>query len=663
MNEKIENEFLSIAIKLADEILQTSEKDEFGLKWKTITFEYPDKYKQDYSIDLYSGVSGISFFFLELFKKTNTIKYLDTAIQSANWVIDSNKKNQNNNYAFYTGALGVCCLLAQIYWMTGEPTYLNHAIEFAIPGSDNFLEENYYTNNGFFEGRSGSLLALLSIYEITQKEEILEHIDKFIGKLIQDIKIRPEGISWVSRNLNIKPLAGFGFGNAGIAYVFLELGKYLNNPAFFSIAEKAIEYENSLWDNHLQNWPDFRKEIANASDFINFKEELRNENLDFFIKPEDDISLVNGTAGIGLTRLQAYQVLKKQMYLDDFNKALSKIEQTNCKKNNGIEENTSKIIFYYRASQVLNDKSYFEKAQQLLKHIIEDNDNKLDCSLFGGKSGIAYLAMLLSDNSPISSIFLPSNESKSISKISSERYPNINIQMAELKEICFKNRFNRTFVLIEKIDNPFLKDDLRTVNFNDTYNFKVFIERSKNEQLKDCFNLEYEKYSMEIAIQNTALLHIKEALYLEDIQFLFNLQDDQFQNIVLILNPEARIIKTCWDWISPINPETNEPIHFTDNLNNEKAEFDNLIYPISELNSIKEKKLTVLGSLIAGIFENPKIIKKAIDEILNAFEIESDDEIPVIKKMAVDYIYKYIEEGILLFITRKESRSTIDPLP
>jgi hypothetical protein len=651
MKNNNENEFLSLAIKLAGEIILDSEKSESGLKWKTLVFEYPDKYQLDYLVDLFSGVSGISLFFLELYRKTDNNKYLDIAKESADWVINYCKDKKGINYAFYTGNLGVCWLLAQIYKTTGENSYLKQAIEFASPCSDVFLDANYYANNCLFEGRAGSLIALLHIYDISQQEEVLVLIDKFIDKLIRDIQIRPNGITWLDNNLYIKPLLCYGYGTSGIAQVFLELGAFFNNPTFFQIAEQALAYENSNWNKDFKNWPDFKKDILNARDYRQFKEELTNGNIAFFTHPSENISFANGTIGLGFVRLRALELFKNSTYQIDIDNIISKIKK-DLYNQSIMDGNLGKAIFYYHVSGILNNNDFYEEAIKILKENVKEFSNQVqDCSLFNGKAGLAYLALLLSDQESNSSIFFPIIENKCKVKLDCIKYPTINIDIPKLNEISFKNRFNKTFVLIEKLySNAWVEYSKAQENkhFSGIGLFQKFISEHGNEQLKDCFQYELEKYQLEIAIESKTLLHFNEILHGEKLQNIYSLSDEKFLEVELFLNPSAKTIATGWDWVSETDNETGKPVHFADNLEKEKGEIETLIYPTSGYLTIQEKSLSVLSSLTLEIFKEPTTIKSSMEDFLDAFEIENDEEIPQIRKMAMDYICMFLEKGVLM---------------
>lgn len=653
MNYNNENEFLSLAIKLGEEILKKTEITECGLAWKKSSFEYPDRKIMDYSTDLYAGISGISFFFHELYLYTKDDRYLEVTKESANWVIQHCKQNPTINYAFYTGKLGVCWLLAQIYKSTGEQYFLKQALELALSCAEDFLSPDQITDNGYFEGRAGSLLALLQLYYILQEEEILRYINMFIDKLVRDIRIGPAGISWVSNKNHIKPLLSCGYGNSGIAFVFLELGKYFNNPSFFWIAEQAIAYENSNYRKDLTNWPDYRKEIITAEDLKKFRYEFENSNIDFFLMPGDKLSLADGIVGIGLTRFSAYEIVKKTCYYDDIHHVLSKLEPDINNHTESFENRLELAIFYYQAYQKLKQYSFFEEASIIVK----ENSGKylnhdIDCSLFKGKSGLAYLALLLSQNGSKSSIFMPSINQKCSNKINQEKYPMIFLKKEELIKTCLRTRFYRTLALIEKICPQSFQAFLISINdpvvLIDAEKFKEFISRQNNEILNDCFGFEYEKYLLEMDIKSNILLHMEEVINIENMQYLYNLPENQFIKTKLKLNPYARIVRSGWDWISIIDKQTNKPIHFSDNLQKEKGEFFNLIIPVSEANTVYEKSLSEVANLLVEDLREPKSIKKIVDEFLEAFEIESNDEIPVIKKLAMDYIDRFVEEGILV---------------
>src|SRR5699024_2674310 len=94
--------------------------------------------------------------------------------------------------------------------------------------------------NDLITGVSGTLLGLLHLYNVSEKDWVLDKIAIFVNYLIKQMKHAEDGIYWDINYRHAKPLCGFAHGTSGIGYVFLELGYYFENKAFYNIAEQAF---------------------------------------------------------------------------------------------------------------------------------------------------------------------------------------------------------------------------------------------------------------------------------------------------------------------------------------------------------------------------------------------------------------------------------------
>src|SRR5699024_2124001 len=76
--------------------------------------------------------------------------------------------------------------------------------------------------------------------------------------------------------------------------VFLELGYYFENKAFYNIAEQAFRYEDAKYDKSKKNWPDFRIRHSKK----HYKTAYLEENWNFFNKPKFMTAWCHGAPGI-----------------------------------------------------------------------------------------------------------------------------------------------------------------------------------------------------------------------------------------------------------------------------------------------------------------------------------------------------------------------------
>jgi lantibiotic modifying enzyme len=166
------------------------------------------------------------------------------------------------------------------------------------------------------------------------------------------------GAGWHNPALGTRPLAGFSHGASGIAYALLELAVIIRDNRFRTTAERAIEYERSLFDAARRNWPDFRESVA-------FPEKTRNMDNSFMV------AWCHGAPGIGLSRV------KMLRHIDDGairNEIYAALETTLTK---GFGDNHSlchgdfgSLEFLWQAGKVLPEPDLQVSANQILSDMM-----------------------------------------------------------------------------------------------------------------------------------------------------------------------------------------------------------------------------------------------------------------------------------------------------
>jgi lantibiotic modifying enzyme len=160
-------------------------------------------------------------------------------------------------------------------------------------------------------GNSGTLLGLLHLHAASGEKWILESIDCFIRHLVDRANHGPAGLYWDRSPQLISGLFGFSHGAAGIGFVFLELGHYFQNEAFYTIARQAFLYEGYFFNQAKKhkNWPDLRRGIYSDDDYREHQKAFLEGDMDFFTSGGDMNAWCHGAAGIGLSRVRAFQLL------------------------------------------------------------------------------------------------------------------------------------------------------------------------------------------------------------------------------------------------------------------------------------------------------------------------------------------------------------------
>ncbi len=202
-----------------------------------------------------------------------------------------------------------------------------------------FLLENISNVVAFeFMGGSSRLIQLMLIcFDILKDEKYLSLADKLGDRLInqlEDIKIE-----------NIKP--GMGYGASGISMVLFKLSSYINKPVY---VDKAL---------------------------LLLKQDRKNYNF-------NDISYVNGSAGIGISRLEINKYYDDKIIKDEINKCLELAIESDIADDSLLYGNLGNIDFllcYYKETL---DEDILKIAKNKLNHIINVK-NKI------GSYGIPYI--------------------------------------------------------------------------------------------------------------------------------------------------------------------------------------------------------------------------------------------------------------------------------
>ncbi|MTI29506.1 hypothetical protein E1171_01650, partial [Cytophagales bacterium RKSG123] len=521
---------------------------------------------------IYSGVSGIVLFLIELFKKTSDDKYLEAAIHGANWVDNYCAKNKTTYYAFLTGRLGAAYMLVQLAEVSGEKAFLKKALKIA-KGCEIFLEQEH-TLNEFINGASGALLALMHLHQASGEDWLLDSINTFTAHLIDHVYHGENGLYWDRSDKSIKGLCGFSHGAAGVGFVFLELGYYFKNKAFYQMAEQAFFYENSLFNEKIGNWPDFRKGNYNEETNEQFKAAYLANNYDFFETPGDMTAWCHGAPGIGLSRLRALELLEKEEYRNDYLKA----EKKTLEKEESLTANLASFTLCHGAG---GNAMLLLEAHRLLKENYQQNrvtsiverllkvkkddqpylpgystvEKTEDSSLFMGNAGIGYFLLQYIEPLNTASVLSPVLKNRCKQDFSSK--PDLNLNAFSLKKKLMEKAFPLTINLLEEVlpneIHDYFQVDLSLKREGIKEEFKKFLRKVLSQedlvginQIRDVFK--YEMAKTKLQSYNPAYLSIKNQFLRERAAALLALEVPQLMKKKIQLNNDASILGTAWNW-------------------------------------------------------------------------------------------------------------------
>ncbi|MGF1671451.1 MAG: lanthionine synthetase LanC family protein [Balneolaceae bacterium] len=665
---EIEKQFLLQKAELIGrQLMELSESDAVGQAWSVPVQTY-DGIKNELSFDIENGAAGICLFYIELFRQTKKQMYLDTAIQCGRWIASVCSKNRTDHYGFLNGYAGFAYVLIELSRVTEEAIWLDRASEMLRPCTEEFLSSPF-TSNGLFNGRAGTLLVLLHLHSLHPQEWLTDALNAFIHRLLNECMLEKRGISWLDSAAHIKPLCNYAEGTAGISRVFLELGAYSGNDAYFDVAQQAIHYENDRWSSELRNWPDFRKEILNEQDHFLHIELTSNGAPDFFNRPAGNTSLAYGTAGIGINRLRALSFMPGDVPEDDLEKALNKLKETETDSDISfslIEGPLSHLPFLMEYYKTNGYEDVFGMVENLAGTVVLNetlhesllNDKKL--GLIHGLAGVGMICLSFVNKERPFTIIKPVVKYKG-----SDNEKILSLSVHNIHKKILSSSFGSTISLLNEVAPKELDEYLnrggekRTQSEkNDFIEFTeqlvIDIKHPGREQLADVFAFEKMKSELRDKYYNRALRNAEEIVNQIEAEKILNRTDEQILNEKLVLTPNGHLVETKWKWFG--GGRSNGQKELTANLQKEPGEFTVLLRLNSGVSGIQELWLGDLSAMILTGFSKPERGNNLIQRIIDEQDITEEGEITKLRKIAAEQIKEFIHACILVKHERQPLR-------
>jgi type 2 lantibiotic biosynthesis protein LanM len=386
------NLFLKEAIRIADILDEKAIRgDNDSISWITLSMDsYENMQFTVLDASLYEGIAGICLFNAYLYEITKIDKYLNISKSCIKTMLHKKFNNNLIGVSAFSGHGSILYCLINLYKLWNEEWLLEEAKKSLLT-----IKEIIHTDRvfDFLGGVAGTLSVCIDIYISLNIKDALDIAIMCGNHLIENSINMEKGIGWKNKFEKTPPLAGLAHGNAGISYSLIKLYSITKEIKYLNSALKAIEYENSLYNEEIHNWRDLR----------NFS------NLNISQEP---IAWCNGAMGIGLARLLSLEYYKNDVIYNDFKRAL---EKTN--RDSFVEVNYSlchgdlgNIELPLIASiKLKNDELrniVYLKVATILNKVKED-DGFWRCGIPGrcetesfmvGISGIGYQLLRLYDN-------------------------------------------------------------------------------------------------------------------------------------------------------------------------------------------------------------------------------------------------------------------------
>ena len=213
-------------------------------------------------IDLYNGTPGILLFMAALYKITREEKYLEITKRGMNgiiktlekWLSIKNEMEKETVIGAYTGETSNLFPLIVIGDIIGEDyTELCSKI---LSNTINVVDKDEN-----FDVVAGAAGCILQTYNVVGRKGLekksIELISKCADYLIVKATKKDDMMMWKPQ-IASNALAGYSHGAAGIALALIKAGEILGKIEYFIAAEKALNYERSLYVEKEKNWADIR---------------------------------------------------------------------------------------------------------------------------------------------------------------------------------------------------------------------------------------------------------------------------------------------------------------------------------------------------------------------------------------------------------------------
>ncbi|GAA0891554.1 hypothetical protein GCM10009122_12330 [Fulvivirga kasyanovii] len=497
------------------------------------------------AFDIYSGTSGCGLFLINLSEHLKEAKYLALAEDVAHWMINHNDISKEvSNSSFYSGYTGISFFYLKLYKATNKMLYKKEAI--SLLKNNNILKVN---NFDLMSGLTGTILGILHCYNLLHELFLLKRINSAIEKLVKEVKVSNYGCYWDEANMNILPLCGLAHGVSGVAFVLTELANYFNNPSFLFLAFEGRQYENSYYDKSLANWPDFRSQFRGNPN-TDISRYALGDKAHFEQRPPMT-AWCHGAPGIGISRLNMYNMVANINLKNELYNIASKIE--NSLKENLMHMNIchgtlgNGLILMQIVSQLKleNYKECALKPLSLLKGAVANGSlEEKSVGLFTGVIGAGHYLLQCASYDKFLSLINP--QVKRVGNAANSRYKEfsfLNLNFSELHKILIRKYFPKSYK--EILVNSKLKfTSSLCLNPNNRFHemFITFLSDSTPEILQSV-DYQCDFALVEVELKNCFLSRVRNLAIQNIIDKKKKNQDTEWDSESFILNKHFRIIE------------------------------------------------------------------------------------------------------------------------
>lgn len=256
------------------------------------------------SADVYAGTAGISLFLAGLAGATGEPDLRQTALGAIRQALGAVESGSIGSGGLYLGADGVAVAAVRVATALDDEETIASARRLVARTCVAAAEEEVFD---LLAGTAGAVVAALQLEAVDPR---MESVALARGEeLLARSRVSKAGRSWAPPGgAREADLTGLSHGAAGAALALLELHAATGEARFRTAAEEAFAYERHWFDAEAENWPDLREQPRSTR-----PREGRLRCLTFWC---------HGSAGIAISRVRAFEVLRDPRYRSEAETAL-----------------------------------------------------------------------------------------------------------------------------------------------------------------------------------------------------------------------------------------------------------------------------------------------------------------------------------------------------
>jgi type 2 lantibiotic biosynthesis protein LanM len=312
-------------------------------------------------IGLYDGLSGIALFLAYLASVSDEPEFAELVrgvLKTIRHKLADGSLHRLPIGAF-DGLSGAMYLLTHLGYLWNDEKLLGEAVDLAesLPGR--------VTHDRAFDvvsGSAGCLACVISLYGVAPSDRLLRTAVTLGDHLLRHAQPSDAGTAWVTHIPAWAPLTGFSHGASGIAWALLELSALTGTDQFRGAALEAFLYERNCFSSAEQNWPDYRRLVADPEEFSRGERQF-------------GVGWCHGAPGSTLARLRALRHADNPDLRNEVYSGLS----TTLRKGFGWSHSLchgdlGNVEVLLQAGQALGEKRWNREVEQVTASVVAAGD-------------------------------------------------------------------------------------------------------------------------------------------------------------------------------------------------------------------------------------------------------------------------------------------------